>query len=308
MYWFLTSGTGPFGNNELGTPPSPCGASAPSFITSGTSPTPSQAGLNVGGAVCAAVFAILALLALIFGDVPAALAALAAAMEAPVVNWETVACNLFWANNLLLTNENALRDALIYLGLAFPPPLLLGGTDVNGNTQPATDLSPDPNLQQTPPSPTGNTAPTQGVPLTRSNSLRPDGKLYPAFIDETVQGLGDLNFGVYPFAQSDDTEGGGLTGVPVETAPTSDLITMGLYSDSVFDTPLVHGGVVGAGGTYPTLLEPLGGAVANATQALASTDLPNYSLDADRGYGWLDWHPAGGTNPVALPVQDTEDH
>jgi hypothetical protein len=299
VYWFLTSGTGPFGNNELGTPPSGCGTTAPSFITSGTSPTPSQAGLNTAGAVCAAVLIILALLALLFGDAAGALAALAAAMAAPVVNWDTVACNLFWANNTLLTSENALRDALIYLGLAYPPPLLLGGADVNGNTQPATDLSPDPNLQQTPAPPSGNIAPTQGVPLTRSNSLRSDGKTYPAFLDESVQGLADLNFGVYPF----------VANVQTETLPTSDLIASGLYAGSVFNGPVANGGVTGAAGsTYPSLDERLGGAVANAIQALASRDtLPDYNLDADRGYGWLTWHPATGSDPTSLPVQDRQD-
>lgn len=145
--------------------------------------------------------ALAATYGLFSSDLPAALAALAAAMAAPVVDWSTVACNLFWATSTLLADENALRDTLVYLALAYPAPVLLGGTDVNGNTQPATDLSPDPNLQQAPSQPAGNVAPTQGVPLTRSNSLRPgqDPDLCPAAMDTSVQNLADLDWLIYPF-------------------------------------------------------------------------------------------------------------
>jgi hypothetical protein len=311
VYWFMTSGTGPFNNNLLATPPAGCGTSAPSWMTSGGSPSPSQAGLNTGGAVCAAVFIILALLALLSGDLPAALAALGAAMAAPVVDWSTVACNLFWATNTLLADENALRDILVYLALAYPAPVLLGGTDVNGNTQPATDLSPDPNLQQAPSQPTGNVAPTQGVPLTRSNSLRPgqDPDLYPAAIDTSVQNLADLDWLFYPFPPVTPTAGApSEPSVPTETAPTDDLIKAGSYADTVFAAPLANGGIIGAGGSFPTLGQPLGGAVANAREALASPGkLADFNLDADRGYGWLGWHPASGSDPTTLPVNVQRD-
>jgi hypothetical protein len=300
VYWFMTSGTGPFNNNLLGTPPAGCGTTPPSWLTSGGSPSPSQAGLNTGGAACAAVFIILAVLALLTGDLPGALAALAAAMAAPVVDWSTVACNLFWATSTLLGDENALRDTLVYLALAYPPPVLLGGTDVNGNTQPATDLSPDPNLQQAPAQPTGNVAPTQGVPLTRSNGLRPgqDRDLYPAAMDISVQNLADLDWLVYPFPAS----------VPTETAPTDDLINEGSYPDTVFAAPLANGGITAAGGTFPTLGKTIGGAVANARAALASPGkLADFNLDADRGYGWLGWHPKAGSNTATPPVNVQRD-
>jgi hypothetical protein len=302
VYWFLTSGTGPFGNNTLGTPPPNCGMTAPPFITSGTAPSPTQAGLSIPGAVSAAILAILALLSLVEGDVPAALALLAAAMESPVVNWDVVACNLFWSQNKLLTEENALRDLLVYLGLAYPPPILLGGTDVNGNTQPATDLSPEPNLQQPQTDPTGNVPPTLGVPVTRSNSLRlDDADEYPAAMDTTVQNEADLDFLSFPFAAS----------VPTERVATSSLVPPMLYPNVVFDTPLNNNGLMGAGGTYPSLQKLLGGSVANAVQVLQADPkepIPNFNLDADRGYGWLGWHPALGSNPAAPPVQDQEDH
>jgi hypothetical protein len=306
VYWFMTSGTGPFNNNLLGMPPSGCGTSPPSWLTSGGSPSPSQAGLNTGGAVCAAVLIILALLDLFSGNLPGALAALAAAMAAPVVDWSTVACNLYWATNTLLTDENALRDTLVFLALAYPAPVLLGGTDVNGNTQPATDLSPDPNLQQAPSQPTGNVAPTQGVPLTRSNSLRPgqDPDLYPAAMDTSVQSLADLDWLVYPFPPVPPTIGAPPgPSVPTETAPTDDLLKAGNYADTVFAAPVANGGITAAGGSFPTLDKTLGGAVANAKEALASPGkLADFNLDADRGYGWLGWHPTSGSDPTTPPV------
>jgi hypothetical protein len=154
VFWFLTSGEGVVANNVLATPPGNCGTSAPSWITNNSSPSPQQAGLNIPGAVCAAILAILALLACLFGDIPAGLALLAAALAAPAINWDEVACNLYWLNSVLLAQENALRDALVYGALAYPPPILLGG-QVNGNTQPATDLTHGERLRSAtmPPSP-----------------------------------------------------------------------------------------------------------------------------------------------------------
>jgi hypothetical protein len=299
VYWFLTSGTGPFGNNTLGTPPANCGSVSPPFITSGTSPSPTQAGLSVPGVVSAVITAILAVLSALEGDLPAALALLVVAIESPIVDWDTVACNLYWAENKLLAQQNALRDLLVYLGLAYPPPVLLGGTDVNNETQPATDLTPDPNTQQASPPPMGNVAPTLGVPLTRSNSHRlDDSSDYPAAMDTTVQSQADLDFLVFPSVAS----------VRTETAATSSLIAANLYPNAVFDTPLIDPGVMGAGGTYPSLHKLLGGSIANATQVLdAKQSIPDYNLDGDRGYGWLGWHPASGSNPAAPPVQDQQD-
>lgn len=52
-----------------------------------------------------------------------------------------------------------------------------------------------------------------------------------------------------------------------------------------------------------------GDAVSNALQIFAANavNLPSYNLDADRGYGWLGWHPAPGTQPVTPPVSDQAD-
>jgi hypothetical protein len=297
VYWFLTSGTGVFANNTLVPPPSvACGSTPPAFVKSGGSPSVGSV-INPAGAACAVVLAILALLALITGDLPGALAALALAASAPVVNWSTLGCDLWWITKGVLEGFNALRDSLVFVGLAYPPPILLGGTDVAGNTVPATDLTPDPNLAQPTPTPTGNTPPTTGVPLTRSNALLRE-RGYPAGLDTSVQGLADLNFLSFPTPAS----------VHAETPTTQDLIPGNEYASSVFTAPLANGGVLGAGGTYPSSVLQLGGSVANAKQALGGPlPLPNYNLDGDRGYGWLGWHPKAGSDPSTPPVSDEQD-
>lgn len=301
VYWFLTSGVGVFANNTLGPPPSPaCGTTPPAFIKSGTAP-PVGSFINPAGAASAVIMAILAFLALLTGDLPAALAALAAAAAAPVINWSTVGCDLWWIEKeLVLPLANGLRDSLVFAGLAYPPPILLGGNNVAGETVPATDLTPDPNLGQPTPPPTGNTPPTTGVPLTRSNALLRDGS-YPAGLDKSVQGFADLNFLSFPTPSAPAS-------VQTETPATSDLIPGNEYASSVFTAPIANGGVLGAGGTYPSSQLQLGGSVANAKQALGGPlPLPNYNLDGDRGYGWLGWHPKAGSDPSTPPVSDEQD-
>ena len=91
--------------------------------------------------------------------------------------------------------------------------------------------------------------------------------------------------------------------MPTETVPTDDLLKAGSYADTVFAAPLANGGITAAGGSFPTLDKTLGGAVANAKEALASPGkLADFNLDADRGYGWLGWHPASGSHPTTPPV------
>lgn len=300
VYWFLTSGTGVFANNTLAPPPSvACGSTPPAFVSSGGTPSVGSI-INPAGAACAVIMAILALLALVTGDLPGALAALAAAAAAPVINWGTLGCDLWWITKGVLEGANALRDSLVFAGLAYPPPILLGGTDVAGNVVPATDLTPDPNLSQSTPTPTGNTPPTTGVPLTRSNALLGE-ESYPAGLDTSVQGLADLDFLSFPTPRAPAS-------VPTETPATPDLIPGSEYASSVFTAPLANGGVLGGGGTYPSSLLQLGGSVANAKQALGGPlPLPNYNLDGDRGYGWLGWHPKAGSDPSTPPVDDEQD-
>jgi hypothetical protein len=53
----------------------------------------------------------------------------------------------------------------------------------------------------------------------------------------------------------------------------------------------------------------LGDAVVNALKVIAAKaeKLPNYNMDADRGYGWPCWHPTAGTDPTTPPLQVESD-
>ncbi len=274
VYWFMTSGSGAMGINAVG---APVCTTEPSWISSGSAPSPQQGGLNPAGAACAIALAILALLALLFGDLGGAAAALAAALNAPIINWSTVRCNLFWIRKTLADAENALRDALVLGGLAYPPPGKLGTIDPNGHARPAMDQSPN-----------------GGVALTRSNSLTGEaGKSvrYPRMLDTTNQAA-DLNFVAYP-------------AVDAEQPVTTNWIPPNHYANLVVNgSGLKNGGVMAGGGTFPTANRFFGDAVSNALQAIAknAVKLPDYNLDADRGYGWLGWHPQAGTVPANPPV------
>jgi hypothetical protein len=280
VYWFMTSGSGPTGLNPLGPPPTTC-LTPPNWISTGSTPSPQQAGLNPSGAACAILLAIIALLFFALGDFPAGTAALLAALSAPAIDWATVTCNLFWLRSTLVSAEDALRDALVKSGLAYPPPVKLGTVDANGNAQSALDLTP----------------PT-GVPLTQANAesigiWQPSA--YPRSLD-TSQGAADLNFNSYPLTQ-------------VEQPDTSSLIQFGAYANAVVDgSGLQNGGIVNAG-AFPTLNQFFGDAVSNAVQLITDGPgkLPNYNLDADRGDGWTGWHPQPGSMPSTPPVLAVHD-
>jgi hypothetical protein len=287
VYWFMTSGSGPMCDNPLGAPPANC-TTPPSWISSGSTPSPQQAGVNPAGAACAILLAIFALLLVLCGDLPGGMAALIAALEAPAIDWATVACNLFWLQKTLVDAENALRDALIKGGLAYPPPDKLGTVDVNNMTHPALDLTP-PN----------------GIPLTQSNALSADapaalfgGVRYPRVMDATnPKGpRADLNFNAYPPTAS-------------EQPSTENLMPIAKYPNFVVDASGLQNSGLMTDGTFPTRLVFFGDAVANALQLITQGPgkLPDYNLDGDRGDGWEAWHPQPGTVPATPPVVAVQD-
>ena len=282
VYWFMSSGSGPMCQNPLGAPPANC-TTPPSWISSGSTPSPQQGGLNPAGTACAILLAIFAIISLLLGDIPGGVAALIGALEAPVIDWATVACNLFWLQKTLVDAENALRDAMIKGGLAYPPPEKLGTVDINGMTHPALDLTP-PN----------------GIPLTQSNALSGEavaalvGSIrYPRIMDATNPKAprADLNFNSYPATAS-------------EQPSTENLIPIGRYPDFVVDGSGLQNGGLMTDGTLPTRQVFFGDAVANAVQLIVQgpDHLPDYNLDADRGDGWHAWHPQTGTAPATPPV------
>jgi len=300
IYWFMTSGRGALGSNVVGPG---TGQPEPSWISSGTAPSsPSEAGVNVGAAICAFLLAIFGALLILGGDLPAGLAALGAALNQPVIDWDTVANELFWLRKTVIDAENALQDALVMSGLAYPPPVMLGAqVDTNGvtNTLPATDLTPPSNPDI---SPVPNIT---GVPLCKSNSLTGEGTAtfgkarYPHKLDttSTVGPFADLNFVVYPL------------NVGTEEPNQDNLIVPGMYPDKILNGFGLHNGGILINSPYPTADLFFGDAVSNAAQVLAGNlnHLPDYNLDGDRGYGWHAWDPKVGTNPATPPVLDVQD-
>lgn len=300
VYWFMTAGRGALGSNVVGPG---TGMPEPTWISSGGTPTPSQAGVNIGAAICAAILAIFGLLSILGGDFVGGLAAIDAALSAPVIDWATVNNDLFWLRKTLIDQENALQQAMVLAGLAYPPPVMLG-TEVNimgtDSTLPVTDLTP-PRDTSISPVPT-----VTGIPLCKTNNLttQDDNVVavipgYPRWLDttSTVAASADLNFASFPIT------------IKAELAETKDLLPGNMYPQTIVNgSGLQNGGILSTG-PYPTEGKFFGDAVSNAVQLLASgpSTLPDYNLDGDRGYGWLAWDPAAGSNPFNPPVQDLQE-
>jgi hypothetical protein len=300
VYWFMSSGKGALGTNIVGPG---TGMPEPSWVSSGGSPSPTQGGLNVGGAICAALLAIFAIFSILTGDFVGGMAALTAALNAPIIDWATVNNELFWLRKNLIDQENAMQEALVLGGLAYPPPVMLGvqvniqGTDT---TLPGTDLTPPFNTDISP------VATVTGVPLCKTNSLSTQGldvanvkPGYPRWLDTTspLGAFADLNFAVYPVS------------IQVEEPSTNNIIQPNLYPQTIVNGSGLQNGGIMASETYPSNSEFLGDAVSNATQLIAAggVGLQDYNLDGDRGYGWLAWDPKAGTNPFMPPVLDMQE-
>lgn len=282
VYWFMTSGGGPMGRNAIGAPPTTC-MTAPSWISSGSGspPSPQAAGLNTGGAVCAAILAIVALLEFLTGNLPGGLAALLAAINAPVIDWDKVRCELYWLRKSLVDAENGIRDGLVNGGLAYPPPSKLGTIDpMTGLTVPAQD----------------KTA-TSFVAWCRTNDLSgPNASPpYPRTMDtsNSQTPLADFNFASYPATRTEEPS-------------TQNLIAGGNYPVMVVNAAGLQNGGMLADGAYPSRNMFFGDAVSNALQIIKNNGqgIPNYNLDADRGYGWKTWNPKPGSLPATPPVED----
>ncbi|BAU55143.1 hypothetical protein [Mucilaginibacter gotjawali] len=300
VYWFMTSGHGALVNSVLGPG---TGMPEPSWITQGSTPSPAQAGLNVGAAICAAILAALAALFTLGGAFAAGLITLEAALSVPIIDWATVANELFWLRKTLIDEENLMQNILVMGGLAYPPPVMLGAqVNIMGNdvTLPATDLTP-------PLNPSVSAVPNvTGIPLCKSNQLTTEGisatfipASYPRWLDtkSTVAPAADLNFAVFPLA------------IKTETKATDNPIPPNTYPQTfVNGFGLKNGGIVTAE-PYPTSNLFFGDAVSNAVQLIADgpSKLPDYNLDGDRGYGWLAWDAVAGSNPFNVPVQDMQE-
>jgi len=271
--------------------------SPPSWVTSGgTPPSPTKSGPSTGATVCGVILAILALILFIFQQWGAGAAAVAGAIAAfssgHGIDFDKLACDVWWLRNLLQQAENELVKAIMLAGLSYPAPQQLGTSALSGSTvvwTPANGVSIVGNIST--------------VPLTKSNpglnatGIAAEG-LYPLQMDATNAFGPDNDFGAFPPPR-------------VEEPSTMNLPLPLGYADMVIDgsapqTPgLKNGGMVSAS-PYPNPSRNVyfGDAVSNANQLFADkgAKVPNYNLDADRGYGWIDWSPVTGSFPAAPPV------
>ncbi len=285
VVWFITSGFGPMTPFTLGSAPSTC-TTAPSWVTAGGSPpSPQQSGPSTGATVCGVILAILALILFITLNWAAGVAAVVGAIaefdSGGGIDWDQLACNLYWLREELLDAQNGIVNSLLWSALVYPAPSQLG---IGSGNQPVVDK-------------TAN----NGVPLTKSN---PSGTIwaaptpYPHRLDTTVGGHADLDFASFPQSNA-------------ETPLTTNLPLPPCYADQVVDgTGLMGGGMLSGGSPFPTANVFFGDAVSNAKQLIGAKagKMPSYNLDADRGYGWLCWGPAVGQYPangaVNNPIQE----
>jgi hypothetical protein len=292
--WFMTSGFGPMTPFDLGAPPSSC-TSTPTWVTSGgPPPSPKKSGPSTGATVCGVILAILALILFLFQQWALGAAAVAGAIalfeSGKGIDFDVLACDVWWLRQMLLQAENALVNSLVLAGLAYPAPEKLGTVDGSGNWTPANGVSM-----------VGN---TDFTPLTKSNPGAPASGTAPVFLYPTqmdpTNPLGlppDNDFGAYPPAAQEN--------IPTMNYPPSPNANQPFgYADMVVDgsapqTPgLKNGGMVTAS-PFPSRNAYFGDAVANAKQLTSSgpSKVPSYNLDADRGYGWLTWIVDTGTFP-----------
>jgi hypothetical protein len=314
VYWFMTSGEGPLGNNILGPPPSTaCGTTPPSWATSASSnaPAPQQGSVvnQSGSAVCAAVLAILAALAFLTDNIAAGVALTIAAVEevpSDSINWPQVQCDLWWLESLVDKALNALRDGLWILTFAYPPPVMLGSQDPDGNWIPATDWT-DLSAGEDPPAQLpNNEPPASGVPLTMTNAFSAGNRdvpgRYPHGLDTGPDASGNAiipDFDYFRFPGN----------APLETDsneyPARDLVAPGMYPNTIVSgLGLTNDGMLQPT-TFPTRNVSFGDAVSNALAVIEAkaAGLPDYNLDGDRGYGWLGWRPEPLSKPATPPVK-----
>ncbi|HLI85154.1 MAG TPA: hypothetical protein VKV17_14630 [Bryobacteraceae bacterium] len=295
VVWFMTSGFGPMTPLTLEPPPSSC-TTPPSWVTSGgTPPAPNKSGPSTAATVCGVILAILALVLFIFQQWGAGAAAVAGAIAAFTsghgIDFGKLACDVWWLRNLLQQAEAALVNSIMLGGLGYPAPQQLGTSTLSGSTVVWT--------------------PANGVSIVGNTSTQPLTKSNPA------AGAGIADIGRYPWrmdgtnAFGPDNNYGAFPPLVLETEATMNLPLPIGYADMVIDgsaphTPgLQNGGMVSAS-PYPNPSRNVyfGDAVSNAKQLLADkgAKAPNYNLDADRGYGWIDWNPETNTFPATGQV------
>jgi hypothetical protein len=274
VVWFMTSGFGPLTPFTLGPAPSTC-TSPPSWVTSGGSPpSPQSSGPSTGATVCGVVLAILAVILFIFQQWAAGITLVVGAVGAFAsggsINWDQLACNVYWLRQGLLNAQNGILKSMLWSGLIYPMPYQLG---IGSGNQPVVDMTA-----------------SGGVPLTKSmpgGSIWAAGMAYPLQMDTTVGGYADLDYQSYPQSSPEDPQTLSIVSLPPS------------YPNTIVNgSPAPPGGGILNGAAFPSANVFFGDAVSNAQQLIGNVaNLPSYNLDADRGYGWLCWGPALGQYP-----------
>jgi hypothetical protein len=300
VLWLQTSGEGPVCAKGLTRdPPKGCPEEPPQWVIDVESPPkPTKHKGPLAGAI---ILAILALLLSLIGGLVAGLALLGAAAGTGVATsetfWKELRCILYWTRRMVAGIEDNTREFLRRTTLGLPLAHELGSFDAQtGAMGPARD--------------------SEGRALTRAPS--PDA-LYPRRMDDgvpigtdaTPEQPPDLHFDGYPEAIGAEE--------PAQTIwPT---LGTSRYPDFAVDGG--GGGGGGGGGAWPLqnggMMEPVafpfrpggdglplffGNATDNAVAVIRAeaAALPDYNLDADRGYGWLAWQVSDGL-PSAPPFE-----
>lgn len=307
VVWFMTSGfIAPF---TLGTQPA---GGTPSWVTtvsgggSVSIPSPTSSGPSTGATVCGVILAILGAIALAFQQYGAGAALVAAAIaefaSGGGIDFGKLASDVWALRSLLLTAETDLLKALALAGLGYPAPSLLG-TSAPGTTPGS--------LVWTPASANSLGVTSKGghlsvdfMHLTKSNPGANAGRnvafipVYPLQMDASNPNGADADFNQFP-------------PVVAETPGTMNLPTPLGYADMVLDgsppqTPLPTSGAGSAGILAPSPYPSPSSntyffdAVSNANKLIKQVPkvaVANYNLDADRGYGWINWNPKKTTFP-----------
>lgn len=307
--WFQTSGlVVGCPAKSLGAPPSTCG-SAPPWVDpnvpgdngSGTGPKvpEPESDPDIGEIISGAILAILGVASFIFGGAAIGAALLAAGVGLMVdgaiqIDWDKLACDIFWLRMYLNNGLKALHDLLTLGGFTHPYPSEL-----------ALDTT---------------TITLLGIPYTFDSGKRL-AKSRPLFPKELTGALHREPVGSYPTKAWD----GGLgtwTQTPTASSPgveapeTAAYLVAEYLSFAVADdigNPLSSTSDVRTGTSWPPGERHLPGtlvpvtfanAVDNAVDLIgaAGSAVPDWNLDGDRGMAWLTWQHVGPTisDPMAV--------
>jgi hypothetical protein len=282
VLWLQTSGEGavcvePFDRTR----PKNCSGEPPDWVIKESASPAAPSPRSLLAAILAFFFALFGGLA---GSLGALLGTVGTVVHASDEFWDEVRCLVYWAQYMLFKSEDEVLTFLHTSALGYPMSRHLGfPVDQDGNFAPAADET--------------------MRPLTKTGS---PGNLYPHAMDgqgPAVFSTPDLLYLSFPQPAAELPSQQIWPSFGLDRYPNFALHGDGGGWD------LLNGGMM-ASVPFPSRLDgagfPLwfGNAVDNAVQVIQqdADGLPDYNLDADRGYGWLVWEPAFGELPSRPPI------